>query len=143
MRILFTAAMVATLGAASAPAHAQSQTITGASAAGLCAAAMEFVAGARSATGIATPQELNRLQQIRETLLALPQYPNGEVQAYAQAWSTRMAENVAAATSPAQVNSIAKDIAGRALKCQQGMVQAVNDAAAQRGTLPATTVPAQ
>lgn len=141
MRIIPAAALTVTL-CLPVAAQAQSQTITGSSAAGLCAAAMEFVAGARSASGIATPQELSRLQKVRETLLALPQFPKGEVQAYAEAWSKRMAENVSAATSPAQINSIAKDIAGRALKCQQGMVQAVNNAT-QNGTAPLVTQPAQ
>ena len=138
MRILSTAAILVAL---SLPAAAQSQaklTVEGASAAGLCAAAMEFVAGARSAKGIATPQELSRLQKIRETLLGLPQFPPGEVLAYAEAWSARMSENVAAATSAQKLNAIATDIGIRARQCQQGLVQAANEAAATQGeTKPA------
>ncbi len=145
MRIVYSAAVFAAL---CLPVSAQTEqrlTVSGVSAAGLCAAAMEFVAGARSATGAATPRELERLQKIRETLLGLPQFPRGEVEAYAEAWSERMAENVNAATSAAHLKSIAEDIGKRAIQCQQGMVQEVNNAtgggSVPQAAQPYTTVP--
>lgn len=119
-------------------AQAQIKNVEGAAAAGLCASAMEFVAGARSAAGIATPQELNRLEKTRDLLLALPQFQTGEVEAYAQAWSQRMSENMRDATTPARRNAVSNDIAGIARKCHQDMaaeVRALND---QGITLPRT-----
>jgi len=123
-------------------AQAQIKNVEGAAAAGLCASAMEFVAGARSAAGIATPQELNRLEKTRDLLLALPQFQTGEVEAYAQAWSQRMAENMRDATTPARRNAVSNDIAGIARKCHQDMaaeVRALND---QGITLPRTATAA-
>jgi len=108
----------------------QTQRVAGASAAGLCASAMEFVAGARSTAGVATPQELIRLQKIRDTLLELPAFRPGEVEAYAQAWSQRMAKNVSEAGSDAQRRTIATEIATIARDCQRKMIDEVNAAEA-------------
>lgn len=127
MRLIHTAILCATLALPSV-AHAQAKKVNGASAAGLCASAMEFVAGARGTAGVASPQELTRLQRIRDFLLELPQFQKGEVEAYANAWSERMAKNVAEASSDAQRGVIATEIGTIARDCQRKLVQQVNSA---------------
>ena len=145
MRIFSTTAFCALL-TVSGHAAAQQTTINRASAAGLCASALEFVAGARAAKGLATNEELSQIGQAINILLNLPGHPKGEVAAYAEAWSKRMAENAAEAQTEEGKRAVANDIARRARDCQQGMIQAVEKARAkQQGIAPApeTVVPAQ
>ncbi len=125
MRILQTVVFSAVMGF-SGTAHAQSLSVTGASAAGLCASALDFVAGLRAANGTATPEELLRLQQTRDLILRIRKFPEGEVAAYAEAWSKRMVENITQAPTEVQRVAVAADITKRAENCHKGLTQALS-----------------
>ena len=137
MRMIATAVLVAGLAPFGA-AEAQVRSVDGSSAAGLCASSLEFVAGARSAAGIASAQELQRLQRMRDLLIGLPQFPKGEVEAYAQAWSQRMAKNMVEATDDAKRRAISNEIAGIASKCHRDIMADVRSLNEQGVTLPPT-----
>ncbi len=135
MRILQAVVFCAAMGFSGAT-HAQNISVTGASAAGLCASALDFVAGIRAANGSATPEELNRLQRARDLILTLRKYPKGEVEAYAQAWSQRMVENLSEAQTEVQRVAVAADITKRAENCHKGVVQGLAAARQQQqGTI--------
>lgn len=127
MRILKAVAFCAVVGFSGA-AHAQTISVTGASAAGLCASALDFVAGIRAANGSATPEELNRLQRARDLVLRIRKFPEGEVAAYAEAWSQRMIENISEAQTEVQRVAVAADITKRAENCHNGLVKALSKA---------------
>lgn len=141
MRFIMTAVVFAALTPAGL-AHAQVKNVDGASAAGLCASALEFVAGARAGAGIAQPRELQRLGATRDTLLALPQFAPGEVEAYAKAWSERMGKNMAEATSDRHRAAIGEEIAGIARGCHQDMVAEINALNQQGVSVPRNIAPA-
>jgi len=122
-------------------ADAQSEKIQGSQLLGLCAAALEFVAGVRSSAGVAQPLELQTMQRTRDLFLGSPGFPAGEVEAYANAWSQRMSENFTSASGQAQKGAVATDIGTIAQDCQQRMF-AKYRAAQQRGEIPLTQ-PAQ
>jgi len=122
-------------------AQAQSSKVQGSQLAGLCAASLEFIAGVRSSAGVAQPQDLLTMQRTRDLYLRMPNFPAGEVEGYANAWSQRMSENLASATDSAQRGAVATDIGKIAQECQQKMF-AEYRAAQQRGEIPQTQ-PAQ
>lgn len=128
MRLFRTLAIVATL-AMPGLAHAQGKQLDGASAAGLCASALEFAAGARQSAGVATPAELVNLQATRDLFLGL-QYPDGSVAAYGEAWTKRMQRDLDNATSADHRQTIANEIGSIARKCQDSMIKEVEAARA-------------
>lgn len=126
-------------------AHAQTQSVSGASLAGLCAASLEFVAGARHAVvGNADPKHLEVIQTTRDLYLRLRAYPEGEVKAHAVAWSQRMSEDLANAADDRSRGLVATDIGSIARDCQRKMIERYQ-AAQQRGEIPVNPqpVPAQ
>lgn len=147
MQLIRTAILCATL-TLPGVAHAQVNKVEGASAAGLCASSLEFIAGVRSSAGVATQQELARLGRLRDLFLSLETFKKGEVEAYATAWSKRMGENFASAQSNEQQSAIANEIGSIAVNCQRKMVQQIKDTKAARAgnsgqAAPAQPVPAQ
>jgi len=116
-------------------AQAQTQTVQGSQLAGLCAATLDFVAGARSTAGASAPQDLQIIQRTRGLYLGMPRFPAGEVEGYAHAWSERMAENLATASAAGRDGAVLTQIAEIARDCQKQMF-AEYRAAQQRGEIP-------
>lgn len=144
MRLIPTAVFCASL-ALPGLAHAQAQKITGASLAGLCAASLEFVAGARASLGEVDPRHLEIMQSTRDLYLQLASFPQGEIQGYAQAWSERMGKNLSEAVDDTARGTVATRIGRIARDCQEQMI-AQYRAAEARGEippLPPQPIPAQ
>ena len=144
MRPIYAAIVTASL-AVPGLAHAQSHKVGGASLAGLCAASLEFVAGARQSAGVVEPQHLLVIQSTRDLYLGIPKYPEGEVHGYATAWSERMSRDFSNAADDRARGAVATDIGSIARDCQEKMF-AEYRAAQQRGEIPQnapTPAPAQ
>lgn len=129
MRLIPTAILCATL-ALPGIAHAQVKSVKGASAAGLCASALEFVVGVRTSTGAAQKEEQVAMQRLRNIFLRLPHFKQGEVEAYANAWSDRMARDLGNASTAKQKSAVASEVATIARGCQESMKREINAAGA-------------
>lgn len=140
MRPFFAVVLCASL-AVPGIAQAQSHKITGASLAGLCAASLEFVAGARNAAGAAEPQHLQVIQTTRDLYLGIPNFQPGEVEGYAVAWSQRMSDDLANAADDKARGVVATNIGSVARDCQRKMIEQYQ-AAQQGGQIPAAPQPA-
>jgi hypothetical protein len=148
MRLL-SATIICTALALPGLAYAQTKNVKGASAAGLCASSLEFVAGVRTSTGAAQKDEQIAMERLRNLFLRLPHFRKGEVEAYANAWSDRIARDLGNATTAKQKSAVASEVATIARGCQESMKREVNAAgslAQQRRAaqpLPAQPQPAQ
>ena len=128
MRLIYSAILCATFALPGA-AQAQAKKVSGASAAGLCASALDFVAGARSAANVASPEDLNRLGQLRDLFINLGQFQKGEVEGYANAWSDKMNQDLGQAQTAEKQSTIVSEITTIAVRCQRTMIRDVNRAA--------------
>ena len=135
MRLIPTAIFCASM-ALPGLAHAQANKVQGASLAGLCAASLDFVAGARNAAGVAQPSELLVFQNTRDLYLGTSKFKTSEVEAYAKAWSQRMSENFSQAADESARSAVAADIGKIARDCQTKLVEQYR-AAQARGEIPA------